>query len=122
MGRRFLHPAAAFVLIVGCSAGADGSAGDMGNAMGAAVPADDKGAAIALTKAFVERDKLKAVWGSTLQFDKATAIHTQGRTWMVDVPESGVDANGKVVMLGLPSGVCLEVDLDGKTYRVVPLE
>jgi hypothetical protein len=44
------------------------------------------------------------------------------RRWVVDVPESGYDDAGKVVMLGLPSGIGISVDLDTKACRELMLE
>jgi hypothetical protein len=36
-----------------------------------------------------------------MDFAKVTTLHMRDRVWLVDVPESGEDAAGHVVMLGL---------------------
>ena len=106
-----------FVILAGCSA-ADVSAPE-------AVPVaanDDHDAAMAFGKSCIEKNGYTTVWGTALVPEKVTATHIEARKWVVGGPESGVGKDGKPVMLGLPSGLEVMVDLDAKTCRQMMLE
>ena len=105
------------ILLLGCSAD-DGAQG----VATATSPADDSGAAIALTKTCIQREGYRTVWGTAPTFDKVRASHMHDRVWVVDVPETGFDDAGKPVMTGRPSGLGVIVDLDRKSCRQMALE
>ncbi len=83
---------------------------------------DDSGAAIVFAKTCIEKNGYRPVWNTTIAFDKVTATHSRDRVWVVDFPETGTDKDGTTVVLGLPQGMMLEVDLDAKTCRQMMLE
>lgn len=90
--------------------------------MTTAAPSDDHGAAIAFAKSCIDKNGYKPVWNTTLALDKVTATHARDRVWLVDFPETGFDKDGNVVVLGVPQGMMLEVDLDAKTCTQMMLE
>ncbi|HEX4511884.1 MAG TPA: hypothetical protein VH054_00065 [Polyangiaceae bacterium] len=110
-----------FVLpfVLACSAPDGGGSTTMSTA---SENVDESGAAIAFAKSQIEQRGLRTVWSTPLVFDKARAVHLHDRVWVVDVPESGHDASGRVIPLGLPLGIGVEVDLDAKTCRQMMLE
>ena len=83
---------------------------------------DDHDAAMTFAKSCIEKNGYTTVWGTVLVSEKITATHIQAREWIVGGPESGVDKDGKPVVLGLPSGLMVDVDLDAKTCRQMMLE
>jgi hypothetical protein len=106
------------LLLAACSSGADFGEG----ATTTSAPTDDQGAAIAFAKSCVDKNGYKPVWNTTIAVDKITASHVRDRQWVVDFPETGHDKDGKVVVLGLPQGMMIDVDLDAKTCRQMMLE
>lgn len=103
------------VLVLGACSAADG----------ADVPAaanDDRAAALAMAKTCIEKNHYETVWHTPLVNEKITATHIRDRQWAVGGPESGRGADGGVVVLGLPSGLMIDVDLDAKTCRQMMLE
>ena len=104
-----------FLVLAACSA-ADGSE---------VVPSaanDDQNAALAMAKSCIAKNGYTTVWHTALVPEKITATHIEARKWVVGGPESGVDKDGKPVLLGLPSGLMVDVDLDAKTCRQMMLE
>ena len=83
---------------------------------------DDQSEAIAYAKACVDKNGYKPVWNTTIATDKISASHVRERQWVVSFPETGHDKDGNVVMLGLPQGMMLDVDLDAKSCRQMMLE
>jgi hypothetical protein len=83
---------------------------------------DDHDAAMAFGKSCIEKNKYTTVWGTDLVLEKITATHIRDRQWVVGGPESGVAKDGGPVLLGLPSGMMVSVDLDAKTCRQMMLE
>ena len=83
---------------------------------------DDHDAAMSFAKSCIEKNKYTTVWGTALVQEKFEATHIEARKWVVGGPESGIDKDGKPVMLGLPSGLMVSVDLDAKTCRQMMLE
>ena len=83
---------------------------------------DDQSAAMAMAKSCIEKNGYTSVWHTALVPEKFTATHIEARRWVVGGPESGIDKDGKPVLLGLPSGLMVSIDLDAKTCRQVMLE
>lgn len=83
---------------------------------------DDHDAAMAFAKSCIAKNGYETVWHTALVPEKITATHIEARKWVVGGPESGVDKDGKPVVLGLPSGLMVSVDLDAKTCRQMMLE
>jgi hypothetical protein len=71
---------------------------------------------------FEKKNGYTTVWHTALVPEKITATHIEARKWVVGGPKSGVDKNGQPVLLGLPSGLMVSVDLDAKTCRQMMLE
>ena len=113
----FVRALVVFLILAGCSA-----SDETFRATSSEGASDDRGAATALAKTCVEKNGYKTVWGSAPVWSRATATHLNDRVWVVDVPESGVDAAGHAIVLGLPEGIGVEVDLDAKTSRMMNLE
>jgi len=106
------------LLLTACSSSADVAEGPTTTT----ARSDERGAAIALAKTCVDKNGYKPVWNTTIAVDRITATHVRDRAWVVDFPETGHDKDGNVVVLGLPQGMMLEVDLDAKTCRQMMLE
>lgn len=100
-------------VLAGCSA----SASDVPSSSN-----DDQSEAIAFAKSCIEKTGYTTVWKTALVTEKMTATHVEGRKWAVGGPESGVDKDGNAVVLGKPSGLMVDVDLDAKTCRQMLLE
>jgi hypothetical protein len=83
---------------------------------------DDRTEALAMAKSCIDKNGYATVWGTALVPEKITATHIGDRKWAVGGPESGLDKDGKPVVLGLPSGLMVSVDLDAKTCRQMMLE
>lgn len=83
---------------------------------------DDRNAALAMAKSCIEKNGYETVWHTPLVQEKITATHIEARKWAVGGPESGVDKDGEPVVLALPSGLMVSVDLDAKTCRQMMLE
>lgn len=83
---------------------------------------DDHDAAMALAKSCIQKNGYSTVWGTPLVPEKFTATHIEARKWVVGGPESGIGKDGKPVVLGLPMGLMIDVDLDAKTCRQMMLE
>lgn|SRR5678815_5331679 len=83
---------------------------------------DDHDTAMAFAKSCIAKNGYETVWHTPLVTEKITATHVRDRQWAVGGPESGVDKDGKSVLLGLPSGLMVSVDLDAKTCRQLMLE
>jgi hypothetical protein len=83
---------------------------------------DDHDAAMAMAKSCIDKNGYTTVWHTALIPEKFTATHLRDRQWVVGGPESGIDKDGKSVLLGLPSGLMVTVDLDAKTCRQLMLE
>jgi hypothetical protein len=103
-----------FFILAGCSAA------DVVDAPSAAN--DDRTEALAMAKSCIAKNGYETVWHTALVQEKITATHIGDRKWAVGGPESGVDKDGKAVVLGLPSGLMVSVDLDTKTCRQMMLE
>jgi len=101
-------------VVLACSAG---DASDVPTAAN-----DDRSEAIAMAKSCIAKSAYETVWHTPLVQEKITATHIEARKWAVGGPESGVDKDGKPVLLGLPSGLMVSVDLDAKTCRQMMLE
>ncbi len=83
---------------------------------------DDQNAALAMAKSCIEKNGYTTVWHTPLVNEKITATHIEARKWVVGGPESGIGKDGQPVVLGLPSGLMVDVDLDAKTCRQMMLE
>jgi hypothetical protein len=83
---------------------------------------DDHDAAMGFAKSCIEKNGYTTVWHTPLVPEKITATHIRDRQWAVGGPESGIDKDGKPVLLGLPSGLMVSIDLDAKTCRQMILE
>jgi hypothetical protein len=108
----------ACLLLAACSSNADFTPGTAS----AGPAADQEGAAIAFARSCVDQNGYEPVWHTALALDRVRATRVRDRDWAVDFPETGTDANGNAVVLGLPQGMMVEVDLDAKTCRQMMLE
>jgi len=83
---------------------------------------DDHDAAMAFAKSCIVKNGYETVWHTPLVPEKFTATHIEARKWVVGGPESGIGKDGKPVVLGLPSGLLVDIDLDAKTCHQLMLE
>jgi hypothetical protein len=112
----------AFIFVVAVACAACSAPADITGVTEPVAANADQDAAMAMAKSCIDKNGYSTVWHTALVTEKITATHVRDRVWVVGGPESGVDKDGKPVLLGLPSGLMVSVDLDAKSCRQLMLE